>query len=99
MLIGDFMASERKKILRDIAEKIGAGENLEDLKRYFVENARATTDKTRKTVIKTNFLSTFSLESQNFFLLFVFFSAEESSDITHAPNTHNNIRKQHNYSF
>ncbi|MGY5857820.1 MAG: DUF438 domain-containing protein [Candidatus Thorarchaeota archaeon] len=35
------MASERKKILRDIAEKIGAGENLEDLKRYFVENLGA----------------------------------------------------------
>lgn len=32
------MASERKKILKEIAEKIGAGENLEDIKRYFVEN-------------------------------------------------------------
>ena len=35
------MASERKKLLRDIAEKIGAGENREDLKRYFVENLGA----------------------------------------------------------
>jgi PAS domain S-box-containing protein len=32
------MASERKKILKEIAEKIGAGENLEDIKKYFVEN-------------------------------------------------------------
>jgi PAS domain S-box-containing protein len=32
------MASERKKILREIAEKIGAGENLGDIKRYFMEN-------------------------------------------------------------
>ncbi|MGD9397754.1 MAG: DUF438 domain-containing protein [Candidatus Thorarchaeota archaeon] len=32
------MASERKKILREIAEKIGAGEDLGDIKRYFSEN-------------------------------------------------------------
>ena len=32
------MASERKKILRDIANKIGAREDLKDIKKYFVEN-------------------------------------------------------------
>jgi PAS domain S-box-containing protein len=32
------MASERKKILKEIAVKIGAGEDLGDIKRYFVEN-------------------------------------------------------------
>lgn len=32
------MASERKKILKEIAEKISAGEDLGDIKRYFVEN-------------------------------------------------------------
>ncbi len=35
------MASERKKLLRDIAEKIGTGEDLKDLKKFFLENLGA----------------------------------------------------------
>ena len=35
------MAVERKKILREIVEKIGAGENLDDLKSYYIKTLGA----------------------------------------------------------